>query len=260
MRLHVPDPAGAAACRGENGRGGPARRYAPHRLLHRHTRHAGQRAGFALPDRRRGGERFGRRSGHLRGRPDEHGERPRAGACARTHVAAPQAVVHGAGQPRNDVVRKRLHDIPPSVRTCGMRRHPRQGLSLSGLCQRALYENGRRNDTGRRPRMARTPSGRRTARRADRKPLPLSAQRGSDEPAGGDRDAEKRGRHGIAVRPLPPAAAAQLRRDCGDSGPRARGQKGRSAGVYAARLFRRLGAHTREAARHCPRSPGIRSA
>lgn len=64
---------GAAACRGENGRGGPARRYAPHRLLHRHTRHAGQRAGFALPDRRRGGERFGRRSGHLRGRPDEHG-------------------------------------------------------------------------------------------------------------------------------------------------------------------------------------------
>ena len=53
MRLHVPDPAGAAACRGENGRGGPARRYAPHRLLHRHTRHAGQRAGFALPDRRR---------------------------------------------------------------------------------------------------------------------------------------------------------------------------------------------------------------
>jgi hypothetical protein len=117
-------------------------------------------------------------------------------------------VVHGAGQPRNDVVRKRLHDIPPSVRTCGMRRHPRQGLSLSGLCQRALYENGRRNDTGRRPRMARTPSGRRTARRADRKPLPLSAQRGSDEPAGGDRDAEKRGRHGITVRPLPPAAAA----------------------------------------------------
>ena len=99
MRLHVPDPAGAAACRGENGRGGPARRYAPHGLFHRHTRHAGQRAGFALPDRRRGGERFGRRSGHLRGRPDEHGERPRAGACARTHVAAPQAVVHGAGQP-----------------------------------------------------------------------------------------------------------------------------------------------------------------
>lgn len=130
-----------------------------------------------------------------------------------------------------------------------------QGLSLSGLCQRALYENGRRNDTGRRPRMARTPSGRRTARRADRKPLPLSAQRGSDEPAGGDRDAEKRGRHGIAVRPLPPAAAAQLRRDCGDSGPRARGQKGRSAGVYAARLFRRLGAHTREAARHAPGHP-----
>lgn len=143
MRLHVPDPAGAAACRGENGRGNAARRYAPHGLLHRHTRHAGQRAGFALPDRRRGGERFGRRSGHLRGRPDEHGERPRAGACARTHVAAPQAVVHGAGQPRNDVVRKRLHDIPPSVRTCRMRRHPRQGLSLSGLCQRALYENGR---------------------------------------------------------------------------------------------------------------------
>ena len=133
-----------------------------------------------------------------------------------------------------------------------MRRHPRQGLSLSGLCQRALYENGRRNDTGRRPRMARTPSGRRTARRADRKPLPLPAQRGSDEPAGGDRDAEKRGRHGIAVRPLPPTAATQLRRDCGDSGPRARGQKGRSAGVYAARLFRRLGAHTREAARHAP--------
>ena len=146
IRLHVSDPAdaGAAACRGENGRGGAARRYAPHGLLHRHTCHAGQRAGFALPDRRRGGERFGRRSGHLRRRPDEHGERPRAGACARTHVAAPQAVVHGAGQPRNDVVRKRLHGIPPSVRTCGMRRHPRQGLSLSGLCQRALYENGRR--------------------------------------------------------------------------------------------------------------------
>lgn len=49
---------------------------------------------------------------------------------------------------------------------------------------------------------------RQAARRADRKPLPLSAQRGSDEPAGGDRDAEKRGRHGITVRPLPPAAAA----------------------------------------------------
>ena len=53
---------------GENGRGNAARRYAPHGLLHRHTRHAGQRAGFALPDRRRGGERFGRRSGHLRHR------------------------------------------------------------------------------------------------------------------------------------------------------------------------------------------------
>ena len=38
-------------------------------------------------------------------------------------------------------------------------------------------------------------------------------------------------------------------------GPRARGQKGRSAGVYAARLFRRLGAHTREAARHAPGHP-----
>ena len=85
--------------------------------------------------------------------------------------------------------------------------------------------------------MARTPSGRRTARRADRKPLPLSAQRGSDEPAGGDRDAES---VGVTASLYGHYHQLQLRNFDGIAGIPGRalaGKKGRSAGVYAARLF-----------------------
>ena len=91
-------------------------RYAARRLFHRHTCHAGQCTGLALPRGRRRSQRVGCRTGHLRRGSHQHGQRRGTGARVRADVAARKTVVHRHGQPRNDLVGERMHDVPPHIR------------------------------------------------------------------------------------------------------------------------------------------------
>ena len=63
-------------------------RYAARRLFHRHTCHAGQCTGLALPRGRRRSQRVGCRTGHLRRGSHQHGQRRGTGARVRADVTA----------------------------------------------------------------------------------------------------------------------------------------------------------------------------
>lgn len=128
-------------------------RHAPRRLPDRHPRDARQRAGFAVP--RRGGrnQRLAVRHRDLRRRPHQPGQRRRTGIRPRADLSARKTVARRAGQPRDHVVRKRLHDLRPDLRPRRAHRLPGRGLPLSGLRFGTFYEDG--HGSGAHPRTSR---------------------------------------------------------------------------------------------------------
>lgn len=217
-------------------------RHAPRRLPDRHPRDARQRAGFAVP--RRGGrnQRLAVRHRDLRRRPHQPGQRRRTGICPRADLTARKTVARRAGQPRDHVVRKRLHDLRPDLRPRRAHRLPGRGLPLSGLRFGTFYEDGHGSGAHRGPRVAGRGGRQGPARPAHREPLPLSAEQRPHEPHGGDGDAPAAGYPAHAVRPLPPRTlAVQLRLHSRHSGTRPARQERFRRGLHTARLLGRLG-------------------
>ena len=139
----------------------PPGRYAARRLFHRHTCHAGQCTGLALPrwPSPKPTRRMPNRSSSA-GDLTNTGSDERTGARVRADVTAPQD--RGSpcmGNHETTWSEERMHDIPPSCSDMtGRVAHPRrEATSFLGYDQRTLHENGRRRRCGhRRPRMART--------------------------------------------------------------------------------------------------------